>query len=928
MGDDMSLRDAVRELTADDVALLLSLLDGVERRALGQALGMVLKAGAPSRLVQSKLRSADGVHRDHAVEVLAAPVLDLLRRDLGDDRYADPTLDDLRQAMPVVVASFGPTVAQAVVAWLVEGDVPAVEPLRQVAGELADMTGPPSLAPDELAAVRAEVARRDRAGGDAGESTGGDAGDEEGDPAPPRPEPPAQPESEPEPEPAIEREPEPAPDETPLRMVEMLLGSDADRGEGVPRLFTPLDGWVLRSISAAHLNEAGAPDLADVRALVDEVVSLNTSRPSSYFHLGFLSALEGDDGAAVTGLTADRRQWYRFGRLSGLVQLGEPHRLVDECREHPGDVRAVVEDEAMGWDVTGPVVRAMVEHHPLDTAALLEGRNMPFADSATTLAAVFETSRRLLAARKVMEAEQLLASLRPYAGVGLVAADGDSDPALDLARRIASCRRAVDDFAGAAALLDRIDATSAGAADVSRLHAERGLIAARIGHLGHAAFPGDDHHAEQLAERLAAGAPEFEAAMGVAIEPRAALCLGLLAFCREDYASAAHRLEQASAAMHGDALYESALVADAARFHHGLSLLWGADEVVDGPAYSLMVHALDAGYHPPARSIALAAEGLAALSSRHTVPFLAHVRPLLGAPAPLAGAVKAAVEADRPGAAALAVELAAELRLQPTAQFDLLEQALAAAGRQSDVATATDAVERLEDVLVSAGSPDLEARWLDLLRDDEAVRSILGPLDCDLLRAHHLRILGRNAEAAGLVTQVFHRLVADPRPEYDVEDLVEMLGDLGEPDERVAPLRQQLSRDDDQIDETHVQQAVALAPIDVLFVGGNEVQARYEESISEEVERRFGGRVRITWEFTGWSPNWAPAAERVEAQFSPSAVLVLMQFVRTNLGRRLRRTAGENDVPWVACTGHGRAAIRRSILRAVDVAAARRVRSE
>ncbi len=45
--------------------------------------------------------------------------------------------------------------------------------------------------------------------------------------------------------------------------------------------------------------------------------------------------------------------------------------------------------------------------------------------------------------------------------------------------------------------------------------------------------------------------------------------------------------------------------------------------------------------------------------------------------------------------------------------------------------------------------------------------------------------------------------------------------------------------------------------------------------------------------------------------------VVLMVLVRTNFGRWVRRTAGEHGLPWVSCTGHGRASMERAIARAV-----------
>ncbi|MCU1461740.1 MAG: hypothetical protein JWO37_1815 [Acidimicrobiales bacterium] len=118
------------------------------------------------------------------------------------------------------------------------------------------------------------------------------------------------------------------------------------------------------------------------------------------------------------------------------------------------------------------------------------------------------------------------------------------------------------------------------------------------------------------------------------------------------------------------------------------------------------------------------------------------------------------------------------------------------------------------------------------------------------------------------------------------------------------------------------------ASITVLFVGGNETQDRYHHPIETSVGRRFGGRVRIEWFPTGWRSNWPKEAARVEARYGGADVVVLMSYVRTMLGQRLRRSAGQAGLPWVACTGHGRAAIERAVEQAVELVTTPTGRSE
>lgn len=911
------LKKAVAAIEVADLQRSLAHLTRDDRRELHRALNTQLKGANAGALLRARLTATGDEARAGAMAALGRPVLRLLRHDLGDERFESPTDDDLAEALPRAVGAFGAPMVAATFTLLVGDEVPAAPVLaRALEGGLE--VEPAEVADDELRATMAALEERDRA-----LDAVGDTGPDDPPPPPPPPPPPAD---------VVEPAPpagEPTDgDDDGGDLAHDLAGVIAlDPGDVEEPLFSPLDVLVVTTVVASGHGQVGAPDPAELRALVDEVVSLNASRTASWFHPGFLSAL--DEGYApprTDGLNAERRRWYWFGRLSGLVRLGDPDALVAEVLEHGREVRAVLADDRMGQQLTTPVVLALVRDHPLEATVMLDERGWDFAESRRALDGVFQRGRLLLAERRVDEAERVFTSLRPYASSGLLVPDGDdgADFGLDLQRRIASCRRAVDDFHGAQQALDRLDAGGGGPVDQAHLAAERGLVAARIGHLGHLDFPADADSAAVLAERLEAGREHFEQALALATEARAALCLGLLAFCRDDLKPAAAHLEVAASAMYDDVVYQRSGVVDAARFHVGVCQLWTSDEPVDGPAWSLMSDAVERGYRPPPRSVGMAAEGLALKSSKHTVPFLRRARELVPTVDPLLDAIKGALVSDRPGAAELAVDLAPELPLSPTARFDLLSKAVSAAARLQDPQTVSEAIEQLDDVVAAASDNDLLRRWAELLDGDEAVRAVLGAREADLAAVEQHRALGDPSAAAERARKVLHHLLTHPSPHHDPLDLLDLLDELGVDGEELRALRDQVQRTTERVDVDEVQRAADLAPIDILFVGGNEVQQRYEEAITAEVRRRYGGKVRVEWEFPGWSPNWAPVADRVEARYGPSTALVLMQFVRTNLGRRLRRTSGEHGVPWVACTGHGRAAIQRAIERGVEVAAAKR----
>ena len=109
------------------------------------------------------------------------------------------------------------------------------------------------------------------------------------------------------------------------------------------------------------------------------------------------------------------------------------------------------------------------------------------------------------------------------------------------------------------------------------------------------------------------------------------------------------------------------------------------------------------------------------------------------------------------------------------------------------------------------------------------------------------------------------------------------------------------------------------APIVIVYVGGDEQQARIQKSVNDHVQGRYGGLVKVEWVHIDWGANWPKDAARVDAFLHSGAdAVVLLQWLRTNMGKRVRKSCGEHDVPWVSCTG-GRTSSIRAIDEAVQV---------
>ena len=110
--------------------------------------------------------------------------------------------------------------------------------------------------------------------------------------------------------------------------------------------------------------------------------------------------------------------------------------------------------------------------------------------------------------------------------------------------------------------------------------------------------------------------------------------------------------------------------------------------------------------------------------------------------------------------------------------------------------------------------------------------------------------------------------------------------------------------------------ALRSKPAKVLFVGGNERQSKVEDAVRTKVQRS-APRVEVTFIYPGWSGNWSQHLEKVRAEMPKHDALVLMRFMRTELGKQIRKHC---DRPWRSCWSSGHKGMANAILAAAEAA--------
>lgn len=119
-----------------------------------------------------------------------------------------------------------------------------------------------------------------------------------------------------------------------------------------------------------------------------------------------------------------------------------------------------------------------------------------------------------------------------------------------------------------------------------------------------------------------------------------------------------------------------------------------------------------------------------------------------------------------------------------------------------------------------------------------------------------------------------------------------------------------------------IDKLVGGIPVSILYVGGNETQAAYEQTIRDELTAKFPG-LRIEFYLPGWTSSWNVHLDKVRPLVQRADIVVLSVMVRTQFGRHVRRMCGA-DTTWLACTGRGKQPLLSSIERAAIWAADRK----
>lgn len=660
------------------------------------------------------------------------------------------------------------------------------------------------------------------------------------------------------------------------------------------------------------------PEADRLRSGLEWMIALDPTRDAAWHTYGQLVAQLAPSTPTLTPAAGDTSLAFMLGQAASLARAGQHERLEALLRAHPMLAEQILEAPA-GVEVVGAVLTARLEE-PREVARLLGLTTGLFPGWRHFVRSARAKASNLIHGGGAVEAEIVLRALEEALWRWSGQPDRPTERGLEgeaagVALLRAACRRSRSDFVGANRLLDQLDVDLLDEAGRVAASTEKAMAAAELTELEQVRFPKDGKERARLIERLDRAATHLDNVLE--LDPgqlEANLLLGLLAYCRDDDANAARRLGTALAGLAERPGAEDLMTA--ARFHWSLAQLRLLEPGTDHGAYLAIEGAMEGGYRPGVDELVSAAVALEAHGSPHASEFLRMVASVAPTDLPVGALVAERARAGDKDAGAAAEQLGVDRRLSLVSRFSLLDAALAGADKRRDPECAAHLAGELDEVLIRASQADLDEQWAETLANNETLRGALEPAHADALRIGVLRRVGRLDEARAIARALFYRAAAGDLRAFDAAELVELLRELGSEQSELDELGR-LIRDPPVTDRSPQEPA---DPVRIIFVGGAEPQEQALPHVAASIAERYGGMVEVDWFIPGWSSNWPLVAERVEAAYDHAGAVVLMVLVRTNFGRWTRRTAGEHGLPWVSCTGHGRASMERAIDRAVALA--------
>jgi len=685
--------------------------------------------------------------------------------------------------------------------------------------------------------------------------------------------------------------------------------------------FTTLDEVMIRSLVSSLNQVEGSLSWERLDDLVQELVELNDQRYQSYFHRGFADALlKRKLGKRGPGENASRRAWHLVGFTLGKIRVEGQDRihtviksfapsdeklLLDDGQEAPRMIASIAIEEAFK-KADLDTARQWIDSHGFFVAPQIADIIIDYCQ--LFILEKYETHK---ICQLLEQIERILDQHKRQNELG---------PPRELTRRVLSLRATALRMEGhhdsSIAILDKILEEEMPPYEYSKLLTYKALATMGIRSVEQLGAEAKGERRDARLEELRRVEDLLKDALSVQAPSPIALYAASLPTIldptnfKEQQARAEEYLRDAIAEMtrSKDQLWERSKLLTRARFYLTVMDLRRLDPGVAEIACDRLMAALEDDVIFPedlvieaiGNAVLLGAPGVDRVANKALNLYQHKVLHVLDLEL-----LSERSEAFRVETAKLLLGQAASLSAdeQLNAWESLLAGSLKASPR--DIGAAEQAIDRLEGLAEWSGC---EERFLEVLGNKNLWDPVWSKGERDIAQLKTLFALGRDQEALSILRDLAHSAISASDLESGEAYLEELeLG--GEDPNTLAALQSRFK----SICSLSVQEE--LNPeinASVLWIGGNEIQARNEEKLRNELKTAYL-MLRIEFIFSGWSSNWSKFVDRLRPKIGELDGIVISHFIRTYLGRSIRRLAGEHDIPWRACSGRGYASMKRAI---------------
>lgn len=683
---------------------------------------------------------------------------------------------------------------------------------------------------------------------------------------------------------------------------------------------TTLDEVLIKCVVNTAQEIEGSLSEDNLFDLVDEIIRLNSERHSSYFHKGFFEAVfDKKYDFSFKSQNLSRKAWYLTGIILGLLRKGDNKRIIEVCSVNKDTLRAICESDSHDVcfrKIAPHLFDIYIERNMVAEAINLIQTRLPLMSPAFVSHAL-ETAADYIRESKTAEAMLLLNVLKKNLP-DIVRAYGELPDSFNLRfkRKQGQALQLSGDFPLAKVILGSL-VSEKGLLDMrakADILSDLGLIEGGFKSISQVRFA-DSNAKEAFKAGLERGRSYYEQAInswdGAA---NASYCMGILEYLSGKHDEAAAHLERALIGMlREEEAYADAGILDVTRFALAAAIFESLDESRFKYAEENLRRSLEGNIRFP----------------RHVCERL--IEPTFNYDTSLTAAIGEYI-LHHYGSNALGMLIIPQVLGKSEeierAVYEFCDGDAAPSGEKWRYAEAllkaylyvgapdkaADMLDKLESIAMHHGN--FREKFLTLLENQRNYEPAWDEESARHAKVSVLEVAGKLEEAAYLLTQDFYHLCSHEEDEFSIsqaETIIECINGYGIGDDIVDPLRKRM----DGVRKTCVLTGNISydRPFSFLFIGGDERQERQDADIVKAISEKFG-HLRVDFYHTNWKSSWGKQIERIKSMIPQYHAVIIMRFVRTELGRRLRKLCGEHGIIWFPCTGHGSQFIENSIAKA------------